>query len=80
LKIIEGGDQIVIPSFTKVVYIEVLFVELYKQQAYFNDIYATLIGRGYKLMGFYNKFHKVETPHYLLWCDAVFVCEEMSIN
>lgn len=77
LKIIEGGDQVVIPSFTKVVYIEVLFVELYKQQAYFNDIYATLTKRGYKLMGFYNKFHKVEKPHYLLWCDAVFVCEEM---
>jgi FkbM family methyltransferase len=76
LKIIEGGDKVITPDFTRMVYIEVLFVELYKQQAYFNDIYATLTQRGYKLAGFYNEFYSEKLPHYLLWCDALFVKAE----
>ncbi len=78
LKIIEGADKVIIPSFTKIIYIEVLFVELYKQQAFFADIFKILTERGYRLVGFYNKFNKLEKPHYLLWCDAVFVCDEMK--
>jgi len=77
LKIIEGGDKVVSAAFTKVIFIEVLFVELYKDQAYFTDIYKILTERGFKLVGFYNTFRKVDPPHFLLWCDALFVSETL---
>lgn len=77
MKIIEGGDKIVLSTFTKAIFIEVLFVELYIEQAYFTDIYKILTERGFRLIGFYNKFHKVEPPHFLLWCDALFVSETL---
>lgn len=73
LKIIEGASEVILPSFTSIIYIEVLFVELYKQQTYFHEIYDILIQKGYKLVGFYNKFNTIEKPNYLLWCDAVFI-------
>ncbi|MFZ1808154.1 MAG: FkbM family methyltransferase [Cyclobacteriaceae bacterium] len=76
-RILEGGDRVIIPSFTKVVYIEVLFAELYQDQSYFQDIYKILTERGFKLVGLYNKFHKIEPPHYLLWCDALFVSSSL---
>ncbi|MGZ3885278.1 MAG: FkbM family methyltransferase, partial [Bacteroidia bacterium] len=78
LKIIEGGVKTVRPDFTKVVFVEVLFVELYKNQAYFKDIYAEMTARGYRLAGFYNKFYKTQPPHYLLWCDAIFTRENFN--
>lgn len=76
LKIIEGGFKTIVPSFTKIIYLEVVFVELYKEQCYFSDIFEILTKKGYKLLGLYNKFQKEEKPNYLLWCDAVFVCED----
>jgi FkbM family methyltransferase len=79
LKILEGAMKVATPSFTKVIFVEVLFVELYQHQAYFKDIYAELITRGYRLAGFYNKFYKTQSPHYLLWCDAIFTSEDMNI-
>jgi FkbM family methyltransferase len=77
LRILEGGNSIVTPSVTKAIFIEVLFAELYKEQAYFHDIYKILTDRGFKLAGLYNKFHKTEPPHYLLWCDALFVSDAL---
>lgn len=75
LKILEGANGTIIPSNTKAIFIEVLFAELYTNQAYFHNIYKVLTDRGFKLAGLYNKFHKIETPHYLLWCDALFVSD-----
>ena len=76
LQILEGGTKVT-PSFTKVVFIEVLFEELYMNQAYFQDIYKILTERGFKLAGLYNKFNKIESPHNLLWCDALFVSDSL---
>jgi len=80
MKIIEGGDKVITPSFTKAVFIEVLFVELYQQQAYFQDIYKILTERGFRLVGIYNSFRKIEPPHFLLWCDALFVSESIKVR
>ena len=77
IKILEGADKIISPTFTRAIFVEVLFVELYKEQAYFTDIYKILLERGFKLVGLYNKFQKVEPPHFLLWCDALFVSETL---
>ena len=77
INILKGGGKVLSPTFTKVVYIEVLFVELYKEQAYFIDVFKILTERGYKLVGIYNKFYSEERPHFLLWCDAIFVSESI---
>lgn len=74
-QIIEGGERMISPTKTKVIFIEVLFVELYKEQVFFDEIYQMMQSRGYKLLGLYNKFYKEEKPNYLLWCDAIFVAE-----
>lgn len=76
LEILKGGDQFIVGEKTRAIYIEVLFVELYKQQAFFQEIYKELTDRGFRFAGFYNPFYKVESPYYLLWCDALFVSEK----
>ncbi len=77
INILEGGSKILTPTYTKAVYIEVLFVELYKEQAYFIDVFKILSERGYRLVGIYNKFYSTERPHFLLWCDALFVSKSI---
>lgn len=73
MEVLKGGSQVITPSRTKVIHIEVLFVELYKNQAFFDQVYKELANRGFRLVGLYNPFYKTEEPHYLLWCDALFV-------
>jgi FkbM family methyltransferase len=76
LKVIEGGVKVIRPEITKAIVVEVVFVEFYKQQAYFSDIFKVLTERGYKLLGFYHKVYNPSKPNYLQWCDAVFVCND----
>lgn len=76
LEILKGGDEVVTAERVSVIYIEVLFVELYEKQAYFHEVYRELNQRGFKLIGLYNRFYKTENPHFLLWCDALFVSEK----
>jgi FkbM family methyltransferase len=78
LKIINGAKQMLTPAHTRCVLTEVLFVELYEGQAYFHELYKELTERGYRLVGFYNHFRKVEKPHFMLWCDALFVSDSTS--
>ena len=75
LKVLKGADKIISPTFARAVYVEVLFVELYEAQPYFLDIYKVLSERGFRLVGFYNIFRSVQSPHFLLWCDALFVSD-----
>jgi len=70
--ILNGGKQVIHASKTRLIYIEVLFVELYKKQSFFADIFTELEQRGFKLIGFYNRFYDQKKPHHLLWCDALF--------
>jgi len=72
MEVLLGGKHMITPSRTKLIHIEVLMVELYKNQAFFNEVMQELSSRGFQLVGFYNCFHKSERPHYLLWCDALF--------
>lgn len=75
LEILRGGQQVITPARTRAIHIEVLFVELYKNQVFFDEVYKELCGRGFRFVGLYNRFYKPEAPHYLLWCDALFVGE-----
>ncbi|MBL7848373.1 MAG: FkbM family methyltransferase [Cyclobacteriaceae bacterium] len=73
MEVLKGGSLVIVPSRTKLIHIEVLFIELYKNQAFFDQVYQELTNRGFRLVGLYNPFYKTEEPHYLLWCDALFV-------
>ncbi len=73
LEILRGGQHVITPARTNMIHIEVLFVELYKNQVFFDEVYRELLGRGFRFVGLYNRFYKPEAPHYLLWCDALFV-------
>lgn len=77
LKITNGAKQMLTPANTRCILTEVLFVELYEGQAYFHELYRELTARGFALVGFYNHFRKVEKPHFLLWCDALFVSKDL---
>lgn len=75
LEILNGGKGMISPDKTKLIYIEVLFVELYKNQVFFSEIYSELTNRGYRLVGLYNRFYKPDAPCHLLWCDALFASD-----
>jgi FkbM family methyltransferase len=80
MSILRGSCNSINSKFTKLIHIEVLFVELYKDQCFFQDVYTELVKRGFRLLGLYNKFYKAEFPYYLLWCDALFVSEDYNIS
>lgn len=54
----------------RVIYLEVLFQSLYRDQAFFTDVHAHLASSGYALFGLYNLMY---SEHGLGWCDAIFV-------
>lgn len=72
MEVLLGGKHMIMPSRTRLIHIELLMVELYTNQAFFNEVMQELSSRGFQLVGFYNCFHKPERPHHLLWCDALF--------
>jgi len=76
MEILKGGNEIIIAGKTTVIYIEVLFVELYEGQTFFHELYSELVSRGFRLVGLYNPIYNVKNPFYLLWCDALFVSEK----
>jgi FkbM family methyltransferase len=77
IPVLEGASEIVNSKFTDVVFTEALFVDLYSNQGYFHELYNLLHGRGFRLVGLYNCFRKEDSPYHLLWCDALFVSEEL---
>lgn len=77
IPILEGASTMISSEKTKLIAIEVLFVELYTKQGYFHEVYEILRNRGFKLVGFYNRFYKTQNPHFLLWCDALFVSDKV---
>lgn len=54
----------------RVIYLEVLFQSLYRDQAFFTDVHSHLASSGYALFGLYNLMY---SEHGLGWCDAIFV-------
>lgn len=74
-EVLQGGSQMIMAGRTRLVYLEVLFAELYQGQCYFDEIYSLLISRGFRFVGLYNCFNKTVPPHELLWCDALFVAD-----
>jgi FkbM family methyltransferase len=76
---IQGGELLALQGATQqlargsidLIYTEILFVPLYKGQAFFYDIAAFLAGFGYTIFDIYN--HKYGDNRHLKWADALFI-------
>jgi len=71
LEVLGGAGDLLTPETIRAVFCEVNFVPLYQNQAFFDQVYQFLVGRGYRLSGLYNEVH--DRSHRLMWCDALFV-------
>ncbi len=71
LKVIQGAARTLEARQVSMLFTEVNFVQLYEEQAYFHEIYQTLMEKDFKVVGFYGLNYR-QGP-YLNWCDALFV-------
>jgi hypothetical protein len=70
LEVLKGGAGLMRDSRIRLIYMEVIFSDLYVGQARFDDEYRFLIDNGFRFMSFYD-FERLDgkTPG---WCDALF--------
>jgi FkbM family methyltransferase len=76
-KVIEGGKETI--SKAKVVICEVEYLELYKGQPLFDDIYSQLKSLGFFYKGSLNNFYHPKTG-LPLFADAIFLKRSETIN
>ena len=69
LDILEGASMLLRTSVIRFVYLEVLFVSLYKDQGYFEDILKIMRHSGYRLFSLYDIHNDREG---IKWADALF--------
>jgi FkbM family methyltransferase len=69
LEVLNGAKELLANKAIQFVYLEINFVELYKELPTFSDIYNFLNGYGYKLLRFYD-FNYYENA--VGWSDALF--------
>jgi FkbM family methyltransferase len=70
LEVLKGGANLLQDSRIRLIFMEVIFSELYVGQARFDEEYRLLIDNGLRFMSFYD-FERLDgtTPS---WCDALF--------
>jgi FkbM family methyltransferase len=69
LEVLNGAKEMLSNKAIQFVYLEINFIELYKELPTFSDIYNFLNGYGYKLLRFYD-FNYYENA--VGWSDALF--------
>ena len=72
LRILEGARRLIGDKSIPLIYLEVNFVPLYKDQPLFHQIYEYFRGYDYKLAGLYGA---VSNQNYLVSSDALFVLD-----
>lgn len=71
LKILSGSRRFLEERRISLVLTEVNFVQLYEEQAFFHQVYETLLQQGFQLVGLYDLNYRAGPV--LSWCDALFV-------
>jgi FkbM family methyltransferase len=71
LSVLVGAEQLIAAQKVSAIFVELLFAPLYSGQSNFQDIYAHLWGRGFKLVNFYSVSWNEQ--NYASWCDGLFV-------
>jgi hypothetical protein len=70
LEVLKGANRLLLDHRIHLIYMEIIFSELYQGQPRLDEIFGFLADRGFVLVGLYN-FHY---PNELLgWADALFV-------
>lgn len=72
--ILEGVGELLNPKSVRTILIEVLFVSLYENQTWFDEIMAKLRVHGYRLFGFSEISKSKETGW--RWANAIFVADD----
>jgi FkbM family methyltransferase len=71
LKVLEGAKRLLDQRRISLVFSELNFVPLYKDQACFHEVYECLIEAGFGLVGLYGQNYRPGPA--LSWCDGLFV-------
>ncbi len=69
--VLTGAGEMLTPARIRLIYIEISFVQLYDEQAHFDELYRLLWTSGYKLYGFYDTWARFDVGY--MWTDALFV-------
>ncbi len=72
INVLKGGEKMMDGFKVCAVLVEVLFVPLYEGQGWFDEIYAWLKCKGFKLVKLYDVAHADRTKE-AKWADALFV-------
>lgn len=72
LSALKGAQDLLRNKRIRLIYTEILFIKVYKNQPLFHQLAIYLEGFGYSLFGMYN-LHHLENDQ-LAWGDAIFVC------
>jgi hypothetical protein len=70
LEVLKGAQGVIGHGRVHLILIEINFAALYCGQPRFDEIYAWLSDRGFRLVSFYNACYM---NHRIGWCDALFV-------
>lgn len=70
LRVLEGAGELLRPKTIGAVMLEATLGSYYQGQSNFEDLYALLRERGYRLIGFYGV--KRNEQKQIKWCDAIF--------
>lgn len=79
VQVLKGAINTLTAQKIKLIYIECLFVPLYKDQAFFDDIVAFLYNLGYRAYSGYNFSFNFRTGR-IMHNDMIFVCQSLSDN
>jgi len=76
LMALHGATNLLKTRTIDIIYLEVEFVKLYDDQAYFNDIHEYLTGYGYILFGLYDL--RYGKNNVFAWCDALYISPKLN--
>ena len=77
-RVLQGSERIFSEGKVAAIFTEILFVPLYEDQVYFQNLYADLWRHGFRLVYIYNPV--VNELKFLSWCDALFVHPDVMVH
>jgi FkbM family methyltransferase len=75
LEVLRGADRMLTSGCVYLVYLEIIFSEMYKGRPDLDEIYRHLRDRGFRLVRFYHFNFQNDRAG---WTDALFACEKFS--
>lgn len=70
LQVLRGAEKMIVRGHVQLIFMEIIFNELYQNSARLDEIFAYLSAHGFSLVSFYQIYHK---GHRAAWTDGLFV-------